>query len=175
MTQRLLAVILLAACAFLPPVKAQKRSSDAEIQAAIARLSSNSGSEPVDAPLHVLYDNPERSTELLIAALKPTPPGKYLTGRHPEAVWLVRALRSLTGLDFTATTKAQLSSDEAYFLGSNARDQVSFFGTWMSRDTVWVAPKDAQIAIIKQWQDWFAKHGHNYKYVNDRDFNDWYF
>ena len=45
----------------------------------------------------------------------------------------------------------------------------------MSRDSTWVAPKDAQVAIIKQWKDWFSQHGHSYKYVNDKNFDDWYF
>jgi hypothetical protein len=44
----------------------------------------------------------------------------------------------------------------------------------MSRDRTWVAPEDAQIAIIKQWQDWFTKRGHNHDYVKDINFDNWY-
>jgi hypothetical protein len=45
----------------------------------------------------------------------------------------------------------------------------------MSRDSVWAAPKDAQIAIIKKWQEWFAAHGHTHTYVNDTNYDHWYF
>lgn len=157
------------------PCCAQESVSDSAIVAAIQKLTSTSDSEAPDTQFQVFYKSPERSTELLIAALKPTLRGEYLTGQHPQAVWIVRALRSLSGLDFRATTAARLSSDEAHFLAMNAKHQVRFFGTWMSRDRTWVAPKDAQIAIIKQWQDWFRQRGHNYRYVNDMNFDNWYF
>jgi hypothetical protein len=157
------------------PCRGQEPASDTAIVAAIQKLSSTSDSEPPNTQFQTFYRSPERSTELLIAALKPTTRGEYLNGQHPQAVWIVRALRSLTGLDFRATTTAELSSDEMHFLDMNARHQVLFFGTWMSRDSTWVAPKDAQIAIIKQWQDWFTQHGHNHKYVNDTNFDHWYF
>jgi hypothetical protein len=87
----------------------------------------------------------------------------------------VRALRSLTGLDFRAGTNAKLTAEESHFLDMNARGEVEFFGTWMFRDSVWVAPGDAQVQIIKKWQEWFAAHGRTHKYVNDRDFDHWYF
>jgi hypothetical protein len=166
---------LLALCVSAFPCWGQSSVSDADIRAAIGKLASTSDSESPNTHFQVLYKNPERSTELLIAALKPAPRGKYLSGHHPQAVWIVRALRSLTGLDFRATTAAELSRDEAHFLDLNAQQQVLFFGTWMSRDSVWVAPKDAQIVIIKQWRDWFLQHGHNHKYVNDTNFDHWYF
>src|SRR4029077_5342611 len=101
--------------------------------------------------------------------------GKYLSDKTPQAVWIVRALRSLTGLDFKAKTRAALSSDESHFLDLDTHHRVRFFGTWMSRDSTWVAPEDAQLSIIKQWREWFAQHGHNYKYPNNKDFDDWYF
>jgi hypothetical protein len=172
---RLVAQALLALCISVIPCCGQSSVPDADIRAAIGKLTSTSDSESPNTDFQILYKKPERSTELLIAALKPTARGKYLNGHHPRAVWIVRALRSLTGLDFRATTAAELTSDEAHFLDLNAQHQVLFFGTWMSRDSVWVAPKDAQIVIIKQWQDWFLRHGHNHKYVNDTNFDHWYF
>jgi hypothetical protein len=78
-------------------------------------------------------------------------------------------------LDFRATTTAVLSSDEVHFLDLSRQQQILFFGTGMSRHTVWVAPKGAQVAIIKQWQEWFAQSGHDHKNVNDRKFDYWYF
>jgi hypothetical protein len=172
---RIIGLILVSAYCFPVPCHGQEPVSDAAIIAAIKKLPSTSPSESPDIHFQTFYRNPQRSTELLIAALKPIPCGKYLTGHHPEAVWIVRALRSLTGLDFRATTIAELSSDEAHFLDIDGQQQILFFGTWMSRDSVWVAPKDAQVAIIKQWQKWFAQRGRNHKYVNDRNFDDWYF
>lgn len=165
---------LLALCFYVIPCCGQSSVTDADIQTAIGKLASNSDRESENA-FQVLYKNPERSTELLLATLKPTARGEYIGGQHPQAVWVIRALRSLTGLDFRATTIAKLSSDEAHFLNLNKHNQIEFFGTWMSRDRVWVAPEDAQTAIIKQWRDWFTQHGHNHKYVNDTNFDDWYF
>jgi hypothetical protein len=175
MNLRLFGLTLFAVCLFGIPCRGQEPVSDASIVAAIKQLPSTSDSESPSIHFQTFYRSPERSTELLIAALKPTARRNYLSGQHPQAVWIVRALRSLTGLDFRATTTAELSSDEAHFLDLNAQHQVRFFGTWMSRDSTWVAPKDAQVAIIKQWQDWFSQHGHSYKYVNDRNFDNWYF
>jgi hypothetical protein len=175
MNLRFFALTILAACLINIPCTAQESVSDAAIVAAIQKLTSTSDSESPDTQFQVFYKSPVRSTELLIAALKPTSRGEYLTGQHPQAVWIVRALRSLTGLDFRATTTATLSSDETHFLNMNAKHQVRFFGTWMSRDRTWVAPKDAQIAIITQWQEWFSHHGHDHKYVNDTNFDSWYF
>jgi hypothetical protein len=145
--------------------------SDAEIGEAIRDLASQSS----DHSFEVFYKNPEEATKLLIAALKPIKRGHYPNGKRPQAVWIVRALRSLTGLDFKAATRARLTDDEAHFLRENEQDEVEFFGTWMSRDSDRVAPKDAQVAIIKKWQEWYARNGHTYNYVNDRELGDWYF
>jgi hypothetical protein len=60
----------------------------------------------------------------------------------------------VTGLDFTASTRARLRDDEAHFLRVSSQGEVEFFATWMLRDSDWVAPKDAQVAIIKKWQEW---------------------
>jgi hypothetical protein len=145
--------------------------SDAEIGDAIRKLPTQSW----DHSLEVFYTNPEEATKLLIAELRPIKRDRYPGGEHPKAVWVVRALRSLTGLDFTAVTRARLTDDEAHFLRVSSRGEVEFFGTWMSRDSDWVAPKDAQVAIIKKWQEWYARNGHTYAYVNDRGLGDWYF
>jgi len=171
--------IVLIACLFVfPRAEAQNRQteldeavSDAEIGEAIRDLASQSS----DHSFEVFYRNPEEATKLLIGALKPARRGHYPGGTRPQAVWIVRALRSLTGLDFTATTRSRLTNDEARFLRLNARDEVEFFGTWMSRDSDWVTRKGAQVAIIKRWEEWYARSGHTHGYVNDRKLDDWYF
>jgi hypothetical protein len=175
MRRCLIALAAIALC--LASVKAfgQQLPSDAEIKAAIARLGEATDSKGF-IKFEILYKNPRRSTELLIATLKPIRRGQYITGKHPQVVWNVRALRSLTGLNFRGPTKAELTEDEAHFLGHAPKtDEVDFFGTWMSRDRVWVAPPDAQTTIIKKWQTWFEEYGQSFTYVNDRNFDDWYF
>ena len=154
---------------------AQQRPSDAEIRSAIAKLGTGTD-EKGFVRFEILYKNPQRATQLLISSLKPVPRGQYVSGQHPQVVWNIRALRSLTGLDFHAPTRADLSEEEAHFLGHDANtDEVHFFGTWMSRDRVWVAPRDAQTALIKKWREWLAQHGKDFEYVNDPVADHWYF
>jgi hypothetical protein len=167
-------VSIIAVC-FLPVIAAAQHSpTDDQIRAAIAKLGVRTD-EKGFAEFEVLYHNPRRSAELLIRSLQPVKRGQYLTGTHPQVVWNIRALRSLTGLDFRAKTRAELTEDEAHFLALDNNGTVLFFGTWMSRDRVWVAPMDAQKAIIKSWQEWLVKYGEHFSYVNDRNFDDWYF
>ena len=95
---------------------AQEKPSDAEIKAAMAKLYDGKDDSGF-APLEILYKNPRRSAEILIASLKPVRRGQYVGGNHPQVVWNIRALRSLTGIDFRAHTHADLTEDEAHFLG----------------------------------------------------------
>ncbi len=125
--------------------------------------------------MEILYKDPFRSAEILISSLKAVPRGQYKSGQHPQVVWNIRALRSPTGLEFRATTESRLDDDEVHFLDRNTKGQIQFFGTWMSRDRVWVAPVDAQNAIIAKWQNWLEKQGKTFKYVNDRNIDHWYF
>jgi hypothetical protein len=171
----LVALAALASCLLHVEAFSQQLPSDDEIKIAIAHLDQNTD-EKGFTRFEILYKNPRRSTELLIATLKPVRRGQYQGGKHPHVVWNIRALRSLTGLDFRGSTQADLTEDEAHFLGHSPRtDEVEFFGTWMSRDRVWVAPVDAQTAIINKWRKWFREHGDNFKYMNDRNFDNWYF
>lgn len=119
--------------------------------------------------------NPSIALPLLINELKPVARGHYLTGAHPYAVWCIRALRAITRKDFTAATKASLTQEEKHWLRLDNRSHVFFFGTWMSRDSLWVAPVDAQVKIIAQWREWFKKEGRIQQFVYDDDFDNWYF
>lgn len=121
-------LILAAVLSCFTPVGAfsQQWPSDAELKAAIAKLGEDTDAKGF-TKFEVLYKNPRRATELLIATLEPIQRGQYLTGRHPQAVWNIRALRSLTGLDFRGPTKADLTEDEAHFLGHDPKtDEVEF-------------------------------------------------
>jgi hypothetical protein len=170
MKSRMFLLLLATFCTIGLPVAGQQRATDAEIHAAIAQLNNDS----IDSSLKTFYTSPYRSTELLISDLSLTHRGRY--HNHPHAVWVIRALRSLTGQDFRAPTRADLTEDEAHFLDHDPNtDDVLFFGTWMSRHTVWIAPHDAQIAIIKKWRRWFVQYGKGLKYVNDPVADHWYF
>src|SRR5579863_4468361 len=111
-------IVFAAAVLCLPSVEAfsQRLPSDREIKAAIARLGEDTDSKGF-INFDILYKNPRRSAELLIATLKPIQRGQYMTGKHPQIVWNIRALRSLTGLNFRGPTKADLTESEAHFLG----------------------------------------------------------
>jgi hypothetical protein len=127
------------------------------------------------AGFDVLWQHPQKSTELLVAVLAPVARGAYPNGSHPPVVWYLRALRSLTGLNFRGPTNERLTEDEEHWLRPRPDRSVEFFGTWMSRDRVWVAPEDAQADIIRQWKQWFAANGTSHRYVNDRNVDNWYF
>jgi len=132
-----------------------------------------------------LYKDPVSATRMLIEELHVIKRGRYRTSEdegfgpiHYEAahvIWCIRALRSLTGLEFKASTNAKLDEMEAHFLGYGDNHEVSYFGTWMSRDLSFVAPEDAQQKIITKWRSWFTKHGKTHEYVNQRSIDKWYF
>lgn len=56
-----------------------------------------------------------------------------------------------TGVRFRGETKEKLDSQSSNSLNYNAdsgSDFVNIYGTWMSRDKTWIAPKDTQQEII---------------------------
>jgi hypothetical protein len=154
---------------------AQDSSSVAQIEAALHRFPSTFAGErdedAMDRVLAVLYRHPDIATRVLVARLKPTPRGNH--NRTPPVVWYIRALRSLTGLEFAGLTRAVLSDDERGWLGADSAQRVHFFGWHMAWDQTWVAPEDAQIAIIGKWRAWFKGAGKTFKYANDRREADW--
>jgi|SRR5437667_2389577 len=157
-------------------------NSDAS-RAVQERIKSLGAGDPND--FEPLYQYPVSATRFLVAELHVIKRGSYRTSEaegfgpinHEAAhvIWCIRALRSLTGLNFKATTNAQLDEKEGHFLGYANNREVSFFGTWMSRDLSFVAPEDAQQKIIAKWKSWFTEHGTTYKYVNERNIDKWYF
>lgn len=165
------AVVLLIFMLF--PILAHAQTEGTETDSLIAGTIRNIGGADYEQDLKTLAQHPARSTELLIKSLRPVRRGKYR--KHPDVIWYIRALRFLTGLDFKARTNGRLNEDEKNFLGSDEQRQVKFFGTWMSRDIAFVAPKDAQVKIIKQWRDWFTAKGKTHTYATATPLDDWYF
>ena len=88
-------------------------------------------------------------------------------------------LRYLTGgKEFCGPTTQfdELDQDQRQFLTVRCGpgSEVSFFGVWMSRDLIYVAPKDAQEALIQEWIKWYKTEGIYHEYSPARDV-DWYF
>jgi hypothetical protein len=164
----LLVVLVHGAAIGLPQIAAA--GDDAPIRSAIRNLDG-----PFEAGFEVLWRHPQRATEMLVAMIAPVRAGTYEHGRHPPVVWYLRALRSLTGLNFRGATKELLDEEEEHWLRVGADGSVEFFGTWMSRDRVWVAPEDAQNEIIRQWRQWFASQGNSHRYESNRRVESWYF
>ena len=126
---------------------------------AVQRLGFQTKSED----LAILTNNPAASVKLLIAELSLIPEKKILNAKqsdHEKAmhvIWCVRALRYLTGLDFHGTTGHRFSATEDEMarrdlLNRSKDGQVAFFAVWMSRDSIYVAPKDTQKEIIAKWK-----------------------
>jgi len=55
-------------------------------------------------------------------------------------------------------------------------DGVAFFQTWMSRDSVFIAPRDAQEKIIARWRQWYQESGsHGVGFHTCESMDQWYF
>ncbi len=135
--------------------------------------------------LALLREKPSQAAACLIGQLRAVD----ATILHPNEIhrrrddfrtlWSIRALRYLTGgKDFCGLTAHldELDQDRRQFLTIRCGPgpEVSFFGVWMSRDTVYIAPKDAQLRIIQQWIQWYETEGVRYSYPPAKDV-DWYF
>lgn len=157
------------------PCRSQDSRSIRDIEAALRRFPTavigQFSEDSIDSVLVVLHRHPALAAERLVGRLAPV-----ARGRHhpvPRVVWYIRALRSLTGLDFEALTNAALTDDEQSYLRTDSLGRVRFFGWHMAWDETWLAPRDAQATIIAQWQRWFARTGKSFKYVNDPNHDHW--
>ncbi len=90
----------------------------------------------------------------------------------------IRALRALTGQKFYAQTEYKFDEikekDRIYWLFLEYKDKIPFFSNWMSRDSEFIAPEDAQRRIIEQWEKWYEKNKDKEIHGND-NINFWYF
>jgi hypothetical protein len=96
-----------------------------------------------------------------------------------RVIWALRALRYSSGKNFRAPTAHVFGSDEEEQtredLLKNEDETVTFFATWMSRDSIYIAPADAQRAIIEQWKRWFAEQDAEWMPIPEPNVDDWYF
>lgn len=138
----------------------------------IARLGTPGNDNVAD--VKVLAENPAANAGLLVAALRTIPDSEpFARADDPtmeHALWIVRALRYLTGgKNFRAGTHHQFGSSQEeqnrkYWLTFDGRPDVAFFGYWMSRNRWYIAPLDAQNEIIAQWRRWYAADGKQFDY-----------
>jgi hypothetical protein len=161
----------------------------------IAKLVKALGSDGEDLQrIKLLAQQPVESARLLVAELHPVT-GVRILSYEPRArweetlhvIWCLHALRYITGgLEFRARTAHDFGSGEIeerrkWFVGGEQfrKDRsVRFFGVWMSRDSTYIAPRDAQIEIIRKWKASNAQHGKTFAYVDptqDQSPDVWYF
>jgi len=117
----------------------------------------------------------------------------YEQDKHAKAmrvIWALRALRYLTDCqDFRAPTVENPAEwDELrrdWLLRDNAgapvknwnrEDSIRFFATWMSRDSVFIAPRDVQEKVIARWLQWYVDVGsHGFQFKTCESVDRWYF
>lgn len=132
------------------------------------------------ARIQLLAEHPSEAVRLLVNELQPVTdahvPGneqfqlRYRSTMH--VIWCIHALRYLTnGLDFTATTTytfgtSPLEQERQSLLHESTDHEVRFLGVWMSRDSTFVAPLDAQEKIIAAWQEWAKNNTSTFKFVS---------
>lgn len=144
----------------------------------------DSSSDNLDS-LKCLMTDPANAAQLLIKQLHVVSE-KTITpenqSQHEEAmhvVWSLRALRYITGgLDFegaTSYSKSTLGLPRWHLLTIRNQRKLTFFGTRMSHDTVYIAPQDVQSSVIQQWQRWYIANGRNFKYKPADSSMEWYF
>jgi hypothetical protein len=160
----------------------------------LARVVRELGKDDSDlGRMKFLAQQPAESSRLLIQELRPVAGVRILGGEHylprwretEHVIWCVRALRSLTGgLDFRAKTAHDFGDTEVernreWFIGGEQFRKdgtVNFFGVWMSRDSLYIAPRDAQVKIIQMWRSWYETKGRNFAYPPFKEDPDiWYF
>jgi hypothetical protein len=144
--------------------------------------------------IEILAQQPVESARLLVAELHPVTGVRILSYEQGarwkdtlHVIWCLHALRYITGgLEFRARTAHHFGSGEIeerrkWFVGGEQfpKDRtVRFFGVWMSRDSTYIAPHDAQVEIIQKWRAWYEQHGKTFAYVDPKQYQPpdvWYF
>jgi hypothetical protein len=151
----------------------------------ITELVGSLGPDTRPDDLEQLRGSGRDAVKLLIETLQPISEEKVLPAdknAHRAAVhvvWALRALRYLTGKNFRAPTAHVFGADEdertREELLKKEDDTVTFFATWMSRDSVYIAPADAQRTIIEAWRLWFSEQDETWRPIPKPSIDDWYF
>ncbi len=134
--------------------------------------------------LELFQNNPDSAVRLLIGELSPITGVTRISpediSRHLKEVhviWCIRALRYLTGVDFTAKTQHKFKKEDevrAYVLRDSG-DLFRFFAVRMAHDVIYISPRDVQVKIISKWQNWYLQNAGHIGINKQTDFNQWYF
>jgi len=137
----------------------------------------------------LLAQKPHQAVALLVDQLHSIKRGLYYeskkTDQSRHILACLRALHYITGRTFVSATGDRLNDDERQFLDfdkqvhdQNPSHKIHFFGVWMSRDAEYVAPKDAQLAIIEEWKHFQKAEGETFAYKPAasaaKSMEDWY-
>jgi hypothetical protein len=168
-------------------------ATNARVTHAIADLGKLSSE--IGDPLAVLLNDPVIAACHLVRSLHvvhETHVVGYEQDKHAKTmrvIWALRALRYLTHCqDFRAPTADNptkwdevrrdfLLRDDTGAPVENWKrtDGVPFFATWMSRDSVFIAPRDAQEKIIMQWVRWYRDEGSRGFHFQACESVDWWY
>jgi hypothetical protein len=199
MATRLITLVCLVSL-LLPAVSSAGDYYDEEIVKAVRQL----GTTPIPLPgwavsqetwdvLLLLARRPYEAVGLLIKELHPVTTTIHVVGyeqdKYPaemHVVWCLRALRYLTDCqNFTGKTKHKFTGktkreqeaehEREWFLRGNSKTELPFFAVWISRDSVFFAPLDAQAEIIEKWKHWYATEGREFRYKECQNLDAWYF
>jgi hypothetical protein len=143
-----------------------------------------------DQQFEKLREDPLKGARLLTEELRVIHETRIVNWEHDahkeaiHVIWCIRALRYITGgLDFRARTAHEFGNSEIeqrrkYWLNLGREDgELPFFAVWPSRDSLYVAPKDAQKAIIAKWLEWYREEAATFEFNPLRKDNpeEWYF
>lgn|GEM_PF-2932708 len=154
--------------------------ADGKLRQAVQQLGL---SADASAGFDLLAQEPREAVSMLVSELHSIPRGHYTEGKKTPAekhiVGCLRALHYLTGVTYSAPSRAKLTADEKQFLDfdkqmhdSNPDHKLHFFGVWMSRNADYLAPVDAQKEIIKAWRRFQATQGASFTYKPSRPAKD---
>jgi hypothetical protein len=155
---------------------------DKQVELIVRRLVEEN--DKIRDDLRMLSEKPFEAVSCLIKELSIVQEEKILLqeyDQHKETlhvIWCIRALRYLTGIDFRGKTAYQFKESEKNredFLNKNSKTELPFFAVWMSRGSIYIAPKDTQEEIINKWKEWYSINGKSFKYDPVDDINKWYF
>ena len=159
-----------------------------EITSEVSIMVENLGPNTLPRDLKQLRKDPHLAARLLVTQLKPVSEVEIWPGekeKHHDAMkvlWSIRSLRYLTGQDFLAETKHRFghgktddTRNQMLHHHAGAKNRVTFFGVWMSRDCVYFAPADAQKKIIAKWKEWLEDNGDTFVPAEEAGVSEWYF
>jgi hypothetical protein len=173
--------VLVSALAFMPLPAALAEAGDELVQT--VKMLGLAADKPARG-FEILARSPRQASVLLVGQLHTLKRGLYYPSQRTDqtrhVLACLRALHYLSGRTFAAPTAAKLSDDERQFLDfdqqmhdTNPLHRLHFFSVWMSRDADYIAPEDAQTAIIKQWQQLIKEEREPVNYKPAADPSKW--